>query len=400
MWVFNHNKGDPGSLKRKPNVVDDKPVSNIVDGRANLIVGDSGDATLLIHKGCCASAMKQTGAHVIATEVDPICALQALMEGIPGTPGRTSGVITTPVDNIATIEKLSDGDTLVFTNEGIYQIDGDYTSNLVQKMLNGYLKDNNIDEVELLPGSASKPTTELCDDASTTNGVEVYSDNDLPSIFPIVYKGISKPNIEVRTEFVDLAAAAMPMVVILRGGIMTVAYCVCCRFTFGTVPFVKTVVMHPDSLSSGPGLTELLLLSVRVLVPRNFRLLEELERGEKGIGDGTVSYGMDDGDDIYMRSWTGTIIGPHNSVHEGRIYQLKLFCDKDYPEKPPSVRFHSRINMACVNHETGVIESKKFGMLANWQHQYTMEDILTQLKKEMAAAHNRKLVQPPEGSYF
>ncbi|RVW86668.1 Ubiquitin-conjugating enzyme E2 variant 1C [Vitis vinifera] len=236
-----------------------------------------------------------------------------------------------------------------------------------------------------------------------------------------------------------------------------------------------------------------------MLVPRNFRLLEELERGEKGIGDGTVSYGMDDGDDIYMRSWTGTIIGPHNeaydedigrsvvdctggvwnryvgnlwmlseakiivecgniedvesqdgcypsgldvvqvelhrmpikpalicillrlahqnvqwewrillppdpglpsSVHEGRIYQLKLFCDKDYPEKPPSVRFHSRINMICVNHETGVVEAKKFGMLANWQREFTMEDILTQLKKEMAAPHNRKLVQPPEGTYF
>ncbi|OVA07105.1 Ubiquitin-conjugating enzyme [Macleaya cordata] len=133
-----------------------------------------------------------------------------------------------------------------------------------------------------------------------------------------------------------------------------------------------------------------------IVVPRNFRLLEELERGEKGIGDGTVSYGMDDGDDIYMRSWTGTIIGPHNSVHEGRIYQLKLFCDKDYPEKPPSVRFHSRVNMTCVNHETGVVEPKKFGMLSNWQRDYTMEDILTQLKKEMAAPHNRKLVQPPE----
>jgi ubiquitin-conjugating enzyme E2 variant len=29
-----------------------------------------------------------------------------------------------------------------------------------------------------------------------------------------------------------------------------------------------------------------------------------------------------------------------------------------------------------------------------------MEDILTQLKKEMTAPHNRKLVQPPEGTYF
>ncbi|KAK8994578.1 hypothetical protein V6N11_045659 [Hibiscus sabdariffa] len=133
-----------------------------------------------------------------------------------------------------------------------------------------------------------------------------------------------------------------------------------------------------------------------VVVPRNFRLLEELERGEKGIGDGTVSYGMDDGDDIYMRSWTGTIIGPHNTVHEGRIYQLKLFCDKDYPEKPPSVRFHSRINMTCVNHETGLVDPKKFGLIANWQREYTMEDIPTQLKKEMAAPQNRKLVQPPE----
>lgn len=137
-----------------------------------------------------------------------------------------------------------------------------------------------------------------------------------------------------------------------------------------------------------------------VVVPRNFRLLEELERGEKGFGDGTVSYGMDDGDDIYMRSWTGTIIGPHNSVHDGRIYQLKLFCDRDYPNRPPTVRFLSRINMTCVSKESGVVEPRHFPMLANWRTEYTMEDILMELKREMAAPYNRRLSQPPEGSTF
>ncbi|PPS14950.1 hypothetical protein GOBAR_AA05628 [Gossypium barbadense] len=138
------------------------------------------------------------------------------------------------------------------------------------------------------------------------------------------------------------------------------------------------------------------MLFMRDSVPRSFRLLEELERGEKGIGDGTVSYGMDDADDIYMQSWTGTIIGPPNTVHEGCIYQLKLFCGKDYPDNPPSVRFQTRINMTCVNQETGVVEPSLFPMLANWQREYTMEDILTQLKKEMMSPQNRKLAQPPE----
>lgn len=136
-------------------------------------------------------------------------------------------------------------------------------------------------------------------------------------------------------------------------------------------------------------------------VPRNFRLLEELERGEKGIGDGTVSYGMDDdGDDIFMRSWTGTIIGPSHTAHEGRIYQLKLFCDKDYPDKPPSVRFHSRINMACVNQGTGVVEPNLFSILGKWKRDYTMEDILIELKREMTVPQNKKLHQPQEGSTF
>lgn len=33
------------------------------------------------------------------------------------------------------------------------------------------------------------------------------------------------------------------------------------------------------------------------LVPRTFRLYEELEKGEKALGDQSVSYGLDKGDD-------------------------------------------------------------------------------------------------------
>lgn len=50
---------------------------------------------------------------------------------------------------------------------------------------------------------------------------------------------------------------------------------------------------------------------------------------------------------LWMRC-AGTILGPPGTAHENRIYSLRLFCGNEYPDRPPEVRFDSRINMSCV----------------------------------------------------
>ncbi|ORZ32866.1 ubiquitin-conjugating enzyme/RWD-like protein [Catenaria anguillulae PL171] len=135
-------------------------------------------------------------------------------------------------------------------------------------------------------------------------------------------------------------------------------------------------------------------------VPRNFRLLEELEKGEKGIGDGTISYGLANPEDILMSDWNGTILGPPHTVHENRIYSLKIHCDANYPDSPPTVSFVSKVNLPCVNPTTGRVEASRLPCLSRWERNCTLETVLSEIRREMAAPNNKKLVQPPEGSTF
>eukprot|EP00995_Heteronema_vittatum_P001231 NODE_1174_length_1046_cov_711.818455_g809_i0.p1 GENE.NODE_1174_length_1046_cov_711.818455_g809_i0~~NODE_1174_length_1046_cov_711.818455_g809_i0.p1 ORF type:complete len:162 (+),score=35.64 NODE_1174_length_1046_cov_711.818455_g809_i0:25-486(+) len=148
-------------------------------------------------------------------------------------------------------------------------------------------------------------------------------------------------------------------------------------------------------LRKKPGLCGLKVMAV---VPRNFRLLDELEKAEKE-GRADVSIGLENYDDMTLSHWTGTIIGPVGTAFEGRIFQLKLYCDEKYPNRPPAIQFFNRVNMTCVLGD-GRVDARRLNILANWGPHITLVKLLVELRNEMGNQQNRKSAQPPDGSCY
>ena len=87
------------------------------------------------------------------------------------------------------------------------------------------------------------------------------------------------------------------------------------------------------------------------------------------------------GADAVMSKWNATILGPSNSVHQNRIYSLRLFCGERYPDAPPEVWFETKINLPCVRQSDGKVDPSLFAPLARWRRDYNMESLLAELRR-------------------
>ena len=125
------------------------------------------------------------------------------------------------------------------------------------------------------------------------------------------------------------------------------------------------------------------------LVPRTFRLLAESEKE----GNGLVTYGLKDPNDNTFTFWNGSIL-----LDDGRFYELQLECDQNYPQKPPKVKFISKVNMPFVD-QSGWIKAGSLNILRNWNRDCTLESYLMAIRDDLKA-NLSKYKQPPGGSKY
>jgi len=139
----------------------------------------------------------------------------------------------------------------------------------------------------------------------------------------------------------------------------------------------------------------------KIIVPRNFYLLAELEKAEHGKTDMSVSMGLSQSDDIMLTDWNCTILGPPGTPVENRILSLSVHCGPKYPLDPPKVKFLTKANLNFVDKD-GNVQAEKLKHLKGWDRlpvgKQSIEGTLLAIRHEFS--QQRSLQQPAEGTTY
>jgi ubiquitin-conjugating enzyme E2 variant len=71
------------------------------------------------------------------------------------------------------------------------------------------------------------------------------------------------------------------------------------------------------------------------------------------------------------------------TVHENRIYSLKIICGESYPDRPPTIQFISRVNLPFVSQTDGKVDPSKLTVLGNWSRGSSIETILVEIRRSV-----------------
>ena len=69
------------------------------------------------------------------------------------------------------------------------------------------------------------------------------------------------------------------------------------------------------------------------------------------------------------------------TVHENRIYSVKIHCGDEYPDKPPLVKFITRVNLPFVNQTDGSVVATELPVLRDWNRNKSIETVLIEIRK-------------------
>lgn len=124
-------------------------------------------------------------------------------------------------------------------------------------------------------------------------------------------------------------------------------------------------------------------------LPRNFKLLEELDasEGKKGLCHikeehlGYITYGADYNDPL-LHNWFGEIAGPQNKPTGDIEYKFSLVCTDKYPAVPPEITFVTKIAMPAVDNR-GRVDYSKLKPAFHWHPSMNIPDALAAIRVNM-----------------